>query len=698
MIKTQYINLNMTPSGVLPILYVSQYDIGRPLGLVAHNGGEPVTLGTYTCTIEATRTDGTAITSAVTTSENIGVFVTTATMTNKAGKYLAKLVLFDSNSNRVASLAFVMCVTPATMDENAESIEEDKSLYQQYTEAVQTLIAEIKKDLSGLNFYGVKSEFKSHTNGDYWLVTIPKVANNGDVMQWHVGISDGTVTSPTWVTDPRTVRELSIQKKASVAVNGGYGQRSNNLIPWGSVIMDGQLLLDQYDTHGSHSYDALGIKADGTWHYYPSYTTSGAEMIADGVIQSVSGYGAIVSNGAKTAKAAQGSGGRWQSIGYSEDYYFILTGEEGKGDQTGITLDNMADIYLSLGATEAYVLDSGGSCSTNVESVKLNSNKDDQGLTDRKVADFLYIKKADVTDRPTYDEDVSIGTVIGLLGERLSSSTGTLAPYKLNASGDIQDCNELPINSVAYTYPSVTLNSPDGGFWHIFTYGYSDSIKVQLGIRHTDGAVSMRGRNGSGTWTDWQIHPPFVNNAGVGASNTYKSCNDVPSNSIVVVNSDATDWITTSYRYIMLTHTVASGANTWTVQIAWQERDMGSIVFRMKGASIGWTTWQYLLRGVNMDPAGVALTADQTNTRTLADIGLITDAGYYQVNVIRSGSTNDSGSLYFIHYTGSGFDNLTTIHESGLATGPVLGSDGIIKPKTSTNAQTYVVRCYKVYS
>lgn len=147
MIKTQYINLDMIPSGVLPVLYCSQYDIGRPLGMVVYNRGEAVNLSTYTCTIEATRTDGTAITAAVTTDGNIGAFVTTATMTNQADKYPAKLVLFDSNSRRVASLAFVMVVTPKTMDENAESIEEDRSLYQQYTEAVQTLIAEIREDI-----------------------------------------------------------------------------------------------------------------------------------------------------------------------------------------------------------------------------------------------------------------------------------------------------------------------------------------------------------------------------------------------------------------------------------------------------------------------------------------------------------------------------------------------------------------------
>lgn len=148
MINTQYINLNMIPSGVMPVLYCSQYDVGRPLGVVVYNGAESVDLSGYTCTIEATRTDKTPVTAGVTTSGNIGVFETTATMTNQADTYKGKLVLTDGNGKRVASLAFVLVVTVRTMDEDAEEIEEDASLYQQYTGTVQTIIASIRADLA----------------------------------------------------------------------------------------------------------------------------------------------------------------------------------------------------------------------------------------------------------------------------------------------------------------------------------------------------------------------------------------------------------------------------------------------------------------------------------------------------------------------------------------------------------------------
>jgi hypothetical protein len=145
--ETQFINLNMTPSGVNPIFHISQYDVGRALGFIVHSGGAIVDLDTYTCTIEATRSDGTAITSAVATTDNIGTFEVTPTMSNKADKYRCQLVIVDENSKRIASLPFDMEVTKAAMDENSEAIEEDASLYQQYTEAVQGAIAEANADI-----------------------------------------------------------------------------------------------------------------------------------------------------------------------------------------------------------------------------------------------------------------------------------------------------------------------------------------------------------------------------------------------------------------------------------------------------------------------------------------------------------------------------------------------------------------------
>lgn len=170
--ETQYISLNMTPTGVNPCFHISQYDIGRSLGFMIYNGAEVVDLDSYTCTIEATRSDGVAITVSVTTDDNIGTFETTATMTNKADKYKAQFVIVDGDSNRIASLPFDMDVCKAAMDENSESIEEDASLYQQYTETVQGAIAEANADIQAeenARIAAVSNEATTRANADTTL-------------------------------------------------------------------------------------------------------------------------------------------------------------------------------------------------------------------------------------------------------------------------------------------------------------------------------------------------------------------------------------------------------------------------------------------------------------------------------------------------------------------------------------------------
>ena len=170
--ETQYISLNMTPTGVNPCFHISQYDVGRMLGFIVHSGGATVDLDTYTCTIEATRSDGTAITSAVATTDNIGTFEVTPTMSNKTDKYRCQLVIVDANSKRIASLPFDMDVCKAAMDENSESIEEDASLYQQYTKAVQGAIAEANADIQAeenARIAAVNAEATARQNADATL-------------------------------------------------------------------------------------------------------------------------------------------------------------------------------------------------------------------------------------------------------------------------------------------------------------------------------------------------------------------------------------------------------------------------------------------------------------------------------------------------------------------------------------------------
>ncbi len=160
MIATQYINLNMVPSGYPPVVYMSQYDVRRPIGFVVHASGSAPDLDSYAVTLEGTRSDGTPVVTDVTTDGNVCAFETTATMTNKKDRYPAQIVVRDG-LDRIASIPVIMVVVKAAMDENSEEIKEDKSLFQQYTDTVSSLIANIRAQLA--------AEAKSRYDADTYL-------------------------------------------------------------------------------------------------------------------------------------------------------------------------------------------------------------------------------------------------------------------------------------------------------------------------------------------------------------------------------------------------------------------------------------------------------------------------------------------------------------------------------------------------
>lgn len=248
---TQYIDLNMVPSGYPPVVYMSQYDVGRPVGFVVSASGSAVDLDSYTVTVEGTRSDGTAFTVPVTTDGNVGAFETTATMTNKADRYPAQLVITNSGGDRIASIPITMMVVKAAMDENAESIEEDRTLYQQYTGTVQSLIADIRASLSAEA--GTRSAADTALQNSISAETAARMAADADLQE---DFTDQVAALQALVSSPlvaSTVAGMTDHDKIYVYTGSETGYSTGHWYYWdGTAWTDGGV------------YNAVAVNTDTT--------------------------------------------------------------------------------------------------------------------------------------------------------------------------------------------------------------------------------------------------------------------------------------------------------------------------------------------------------------------------------------------------------------------------------------------------
>ena len=105
------IKLNLIPSGVAPVVHVSQYDDGRTFAIDLFEGDNAYTLdGTEVLTVNVRKPDGHLVTESITnTSDSYVTVDTTEQMTACHGTNLANLKI-EKGSITIASLNFLMNV------------------------------------------------------------------------------------------------------------------------------------------------------------------------------------------------------------------------------------------------------------------------------------------------------------------------------------------------------------------------------------------------------------------------------------------------------------------------------------------------------------------------------------------------------------------------------------------------------------
>ena len=185
---------------------------------------------------------------------------------------------------------------------------------------------------------------------------------------------------------------------AVFAINGDYyGFRET-----GIVIRNGVIYRDDAARIG------LAIYADGTMQVYDETTTTADELLAAGVWNTMSFGPALVDDseivdGIEDVEvdtnfgnhSIQGEQPR-TGIGIIDDdlqggshFVFVVVDGRSPGYSDGVTMTEFAEIFLELGATEAYNLDGGGSATMYFNGDLVN-NPLGEG-DERGTSDILYI-------------------------------------------------------------------------------------------------------------------------------------------------------------------------------------------------------------------------------------------------------------------------------------------------------------------
>ena len=211
---------------------------------------------------------------------------------------------------------------------------------------------------------------------DYYFVKIPKF-NGGRLIRFKVGFADNTPGSV------KTVGEFAAEKEALVTINGGFFRRKDGTnLPYGAVIIDGEPVYAGSPYKNVRNAQTLAIMEDGTFRYYKSGALDIDKMIGDGVRHAITGRLPVITEGKETDY--DDSEGRFQIIGYDDRNYYIFTSED------GLRISDAAAFLLTEGLKEAYVMDGGGSVSTNICNERINPGRDKESREERKVATFIY--------------------------------------------------------------------------------------------------------------------------------------------------------------------------------------------------------------------------------------------------------------------------------------------------------------------
>jgi exopolysaccharide biosynthesis protein len=341
------------------------------------------------------------------------------------------------------------------------------------------------------------------TGTDYWLTRIPNLDKNGEVIELKHGYQNDSMNSG----DGETSRSFSVRNNTSFAANASVWNTSTGLI-WGIQIQNGEIL--QSEAHPNNYI--LGIKSDNTLVAYPPTTTADA-ILTDGCQNAVTAFFPMMENGvavdpaiyAHTTQPNENHPRQVIAQLPNKDILFLTCSGRNKTNK-GFTYDDAIRILTDEGVSFAYCLDGGGSAQAAVRGVLVSEPLDDNGKTERKVHDFIYVQKP--VDYPGKLKTVS--TDIGTVNKRISDLKADfmgLGSFPINPK-QVSDLNTITENGL-YWANGTTVGVPATDCsWAVVHWHHStnNALQVAFPFHNTYHGIRWRRTNadGSGTYYAWR--------------------------------------------------------------------------------------------------------------------------------------------------------------------------------------------------
>ena len=186
-----------------------------------------------------------------------------------------------------------------------------------------------------------------------------------------------------------TTSDIASENNAILAINGDYyGARQS-----GYVIRNGSLYRNS-----SGNRDALAIMKNGEFKFVSEGETSAETLLQNGALQVFSFGPVLLEDGSISVTENDEVGMAMASnprtaIGYLGKNHYVFVVSDGRtSESAGLSLYELASFMKSLGVSDAYNLDGGGSSTMVFKGEVINTpTTNGHSSEERAVSDILYI-------------------------------------------------------------------------------------------------------------------------------------------------------------------------------------------------------------------------------------------------------------------------------------------------------------------